>query len=118
MEALMSYDWPGNVRELQNCRERRIAMSSGPLLHIRDLPSALQTHRSANDAGALSGAISGAEPLRSPAQSGIIPLTEMEKRAIVDALAYTKGDRVTVAFLLGIGRTTLYRKLKEYRLVS
>ena len=61
---------------------------------------------------------SGAEPLRSPAQSGIIPLTEMEKRAILDALAYTKGDRVTAAFLLGIGRTTLYRKLKEYRLVS
>ena len=120
MEALMSYDWPGNVRELQNCIERMIAMSSGPLLHIRDLPSALQTHRSANDAGALSVAavaISGAEPLRSPAQSGIIPLTEMEKRAILDALAYTKGDRATVAFLLGIGRTTLYRKLKEYRLV-
>ena len=92
--------------------------SSGPLLHIRDLPSALQTHRSAHGADELSVAVSGAEPLRAPAQSGIIPLTEMEKRAILDALAYTKGDRVTAAFLLGIGRITLYRKLKEYRLVS
>ena len=121
METLMSYDWPGNVRELQNCIERMAAMSSGPLLHIHDLPSALQTHRTAQDAEVLSVAavaVSGAAPLRPPAQSGIIPLTEMEKRAILSALEYTKGDRVTAAYLLGIGRTTLYRKLKEYRLVS
>jgi len=50
--------------------------------------------------------------------SGIIALTEMEKRAIREALVFTKGDRVMAAYLLGIGRTTLYRKLKEYRLVS
>jgi transcriptional regulator of acetoin/glycerol metabolism len=42
----------------------------------------------------------------------------MEKHAIRHALEYTKGDRVMAAYLLGIGRTTLYRKLKEYRLVS
>jgi DNA-binding NtrC family response regulator len=121
METLMSYDWPGNVRELQNCIERMVAMNSGPLLHIQDMPSALQTHRLAQDAGALSvaaAAAAGPEPLRAPAQSGIIPLTEMEKRAIREALEYTKGDRVMAAYLLGIGRTTLYRKLKEYRLVS
>src|SRR5258708_32894799 len=53
METLMSYDWPGNVRELQNCIERMVAMNSGPLLHIHDMPSALQTHRSAHGAGAL-----------------------------------------------------------------
>ena len=45
-------------------------------------------------------------------------MREMEKRTIREALAYTKGDRVMAAYLLGIGRTTLYRKLKEYRLVS
>ena len=121
METLMSYDWPGNVRELQNCIERMIAMSSGPLLHIRDLPSALQTYRSTQGGGALSVAavaVAGVEPVRAPAPSGIIPLREMEKRTIREALAYTKGDRVTAAYLLGIGRTTLYRKLKEYRLVS
>ena len=66
--------------------------------------------------GSCSRCIGGAPP---PApQSGIIPLTEMEKRAIQQALEYTKGDRVMAAYLLGIGRTTLYRKLKEYRLVS
>jgi len=44
----------------------------------------------------------------------IIPLVEMERRMIRKALEYTKGDRATAAQLLGIGRTTLYRKLKDY----
>jgi len=46
----------------------------------------------------------------------IVPLLELERRAIVNALEYTKGDRSVAAHLLGIGRTTLYRKLKEYQL--
>lgn len=120
-ETLVSYGWPGNVRELQNCIERVVAMTSGPLLQTSDLPSALQTHLLARRSGALAVAavaVSGAPPLPTPAQSGIIPFREMEKRAIRDALEYTKGDRVMAAYLLGIGRTTLYRKLKEYRLVS
>ncbi len=44
----------------------------------------------------------------------IVPLPELERRAILDAIRYTKGDRTMAASLLGIGRTTLYRKLKEY----
>jgi DNA-binding NtrC family response regulator len=47
----------------------------------------------------------------------VIPLSELERRAIMNALEYTKGDRAVAAHLLGIGRTTLYRKLKEYQLV-
>jgi transcriptional regulator of acetoin/glycerol metabolism len=48
----------------------------------------------------------------------VIPLIELERRAIMNALEYTKGDRAVAAHLLGIGRTTLYRKLKEYQLDS
>ena len=48
--------------------------------------------------------------------SPILPLTEIERRAIMNALEYTRGDRAVAAHLLGIGRTTLYRKLKEYNL--
>jgi DNA-binding NtrC family response regulator len=120
MDALVSYDWPGNIRELQNCIERMVAMNSGPLLHTGDLPSALQNHLAGQQPlAAAVAATSGAMPRSQvPAQSGIIPLTEMEKRAIREALEYTKGDRVMAAYLLGIGRTTLYRKLKEYRLVN
>ena len=122
METLVSYDWPGNVRELQNCIERMVAMNSGPLLQTCDLPSSLQTHLEARSSLPVSAAAAAAgsskASLHTPPQSGIMPLTEMEKRAIRDALEYTKGDRVMAAYLLGIGRTTLYRKLKEYRLVS
>jgi DNA-binding NtrC family response regulator len=45
----------------------------------------------------------------------ILPLIEMERQAILRALEFTKGDRGVAAHLLGIGRTTLYRKLKEYQ---
>ena len=122
LEIFMSYDWPGNVRELQNCIERMVAMNSGPVLQTADLPSALQMHlearRSLSASAAAAGAGVSVTRPRTASQSGIIPLTEMEKHAIQHALEYTKGDRVMAAYLLGIGRTTLYRKLKEYRLVS
>ena len=49
-------------------------------------------------------------------QPGIVSLQELEKRAIQHALQHTRGDRTVAAQLLGIGRTTLYRKLKEYSL--
>jgi DNA-binding NtrC family response regulator len=117
LETLRTYDWPGNVRELQNCVERMVAMNSGPLLQTADLPSALQTHLAARRSGVLTVAAvaaSGGSAIPVPAQSGVIPLMEMEKRAIFHALEYTKGDRGMAAYLLGIGRTTLYRKLKEY----
>jgi transcriptional regulator of acetoin/glycerol metabolism len=60
-----------------------------------------------------------AMPEITPAANGpvsIMPLADMEKRAILHAIQITKGDRTTAADLLGIGRTTLYRKLKEYGL--
>jgi DNA-binding NtrC family response regulator len=64
----------------------------------------------------------GERELPAPASPGqiqsIIPLLELERRAILHALEYTKGDRAVAAHLLGIGRTTLYRKLKEYQLAS
>src|SRR5271169_3485667 len=44
LEVMLSYDWPGNVRELENCVQHMVAINSGPLLHVADLPSALQNH--------------------------------------------------------------------------
>jgi DNA-binding NtrC family response regulator len=133
MEVLLTYDWPGNVRELENCIQHMVAVNSGPLLHVADLPSALQNHliqkksqylTAAAVSGALSEPLSAAvsaapfEPAQVPAFPAIIPLVELERRAIVNALEYTKGDRAVAAHLLGIGRTTLYRKLKEYKLAG
>src|SRR5580700_206269 len=44
LEVMLSYDWPGNIRELENCIQHMAAINSGPLLHVADLPSALQNH--------------------------------------------------------------------------
>src|SRR2546426_548233 len=80
-DALLSYDWPCNVRELHNCIERMVAMNSGPLLQTADLPSALQNHLVAHRPDLAPPALSDvANGARQEAASGIIPLTEMEKR--------------------------------------
>ncbi|MCC6857482.1 MAG: sigma-54-dependent Fis family transcriptional regulator [Bryobacterales bacterium] len=121
LDALVAYDWPGNVRELRNAIERMTAMNSGPLLHSADLPSPVRNHADAGRSQllALSAAVNGAGRASAAPAAGspsVLPLLELEKRAILDALRQTKGDLVMTAYLLGIGRTTLYRKLKEYNI--
>jgi DNA-binding NtrC family response regulator len=120
-EALMQYDWPGNIRELMNCLERMMAFNSGPLLHFEDLPTGVANFMKVGTPGFVAAVAGG--PSRGPMVSGpvmggptVVPLHELEKRAIQHALTHTKGDRTVTAQLLGIGRTTLYRKLKEYGL--
>lgn len=98
MRRLMAYDWPGNVRELENAMERGVALSSGPVLSVADLPSNLQ-YPSGD---------------RAPQRDELLPLDELERRAILRALRETNGDKVAAARILGIGKTTLYRKLKQY----
>jgi transcriptional regulator with PAS, ATPase and Fis domain len=129
-EAMLSYDWPGNVRELENCVQHMVAINTGPLLHAAELPSMLQNYLLAKKAQSLSMAVGFPSQPKPPgeaaahehrgapegARTPIVPLTQMERQAILEALAYTKGDRAIAANLLGIGRTTLYRKLKEYQL--
>lgn len=116
INAMMNYDWPGNVRELKNCIDRMVAFSSGLVLQYSDLPTGVvnsarqsQTMAMAAGAGAGTRTATGAS-----APAGVLSLQQVERRAIEQALIYTQGDRTTAAQLLGIGRTTLYRKLKEY----
>jgi DNA-binding NtrC family response regulator len=114
-EAMMNYDWPGNVRELMNCLERMMSFNAGPLLHFADLPSGIANYvRAVSGVGFVSAAVVGGQ-VAAP-QRSVVPLHEMEKAAIRRALEHTAGDRTMAAQMLGIGRTTLYRRLKEYRL--
>jgi DNA-binding NtrC family response regulator len=108
--ALENYEWPGNVRELENAIQRMVAVNSGPYLREADLPTALQNSCRGRRASAASA--SGSLPPAGP----VLSLDELEKQAIAEALAFTRGDRGRAAALLGIGRTTLYRKLKSYGL--
>ncbi len=98
MRRLMAYDWPGNVRELENAVERAVALGSGPLLHVGDFPSNLQYASSEHV----------------PDKDELLPLEELERRAILRALRETGGDKLAAARILGIGKTTLYRKLKQF----
>ncbi len=101
MKALLAYDWPGNVRELENCLERACAFTSGPMIQIGDLPSAIHgvPCRVATEANG---------------SSKILPMAELEKQTILGTIAQLNGDKLLAARMLGIGKTTLYRKLKEY----
>ena len=100
MRQLIAYDWPGNVRELENAIERAVALSSGPILHVADLPTNLQYPTTE----------------RAPDKHELLPLEELERRAILRTLLETAGDKLAAARILGIGKTTLYRKLKQYHL--
>jgi DNA-binding NtrC family response regulator len=100
---MTSLEWPGNVRELKNCIDRMVAMSADYVLRLADLPTHL--HHAANGGGDAFVPVFQAE--------SIVSLAELEKRAILQAVALT-ADKDEAARRLGIGRTTLFRKLKEY----
>ena len=100
MRQLVAYDWPGNVRELENAIERAVALGSGPIVHVGDLPTNLQYPSTE----------------RAPEKDELLPLDELERRAILRTLRETSGDKLAAARMLGIGKTTLYRKLKQYHM--
>jgi two-component system response regulator HydG len=121
LQLLMEYDWPGNVRELENAIERACALSSGPVLHLGDFPTQMQNfqfhaqqsvqhYKAPHTAGELSTISGSAEP------NAVQSIAELEKQAILTTIAQLNGDKLMAARLLGIGKTTLYRKLKEYGL--
>ena len=114
LRTMGDYDWPGNVRELENAIERACALSSGPVLHMGDLPSQLQEFR-LQERSRRSGAESpSALPAKAADPDRIVSIAEMEREAILGTIRQLKGDKLMAAKLLGIGKTTLYRKLKEY----
>src|SRR3989454_5409488 len=102
MKALLAYDWPGNVRELENCLERACAFTTGPMIQVADLPSSIHSAP-----GTMPIGIEGTT-------TKILPMAELEKQTILNTITQLNGDKLLAARLLGIGKTTLYRKLKEY----
>jgi DNA-binding NtrC family response regulator len=100
MRRLLAYDWPGNVRELENAMERAVAMGSGTIVHVGDLPLNLRCPSKE----------------RVLDKDELLPMGELERRAILRALRETGGDKPAAARMLGIGKTTLYRKLKQYQM--
>src|SRR5438270_265494 len=102
LKAMLAYDWPGNVRELENCLERACAFTSGTMIHLGDLPREISQLQGSTAASNGNGT------------SKIVSMSELERQTILNAIAQLNGDKLQAARLLGIGKTTLYRKLKEY----
>lgn len=96
-ESLKKHSWRGNIRELRNIIERSVILCENDTLTKEVLPLDFEDHRSSTS-------------------RGIFDLKEIEKQHIKKVLQHTKGNKTKTANLLGIGLTTLYRKLEEYRI--
>jgi DNA-binding NtrC family response regulator len=102
-QKLLDYSWPGNVRELQNAIEYAVVLARQDLITVKELPAevrlpaALQKTERANQHG-----------------GGAQSLIDMERNAILQALAQCHGNKKKAAELLGIQRPTLYNKIKRY----
>ena len=95
MRALMRWDWPGNVAELERVLDEAVRRSSGSMVTEADLPRAIRENAAGSDLGGLA---------------------RSEREAIIEALRASGGNRSAAATSLGIGRTTLYRKLRSLRI--
>jgi DNA-binding NtrC family response regulator len=110
LEALGRHHWPGNVRELQNVVHRSLLACRGDEITLSDLPPDIR--ELALPAILPSVAVNGnGARYHEPTEEDIVPLRELERRAIQRALRATHGSVGRAAKLLGIGRATLYRRI-------
>ncbi len=102
-QKLLEYSWPGNVRELQNAIEYAVVLARQGMIGVKELPTEIQ----------LPAALQQAE-LNALPRSGVQSLDDLERTAILQALAECRGNKKKAAELLGIQRPTLYNKMKRY----
>jgi Response regulator containing CheY-like receiver, AAA-type ATPase, and DNA-binding domains len=136
MQLLNDYDWPGNVRQLENVIYRAIVLSDGPFLETQDFPQIVAQSAGREEAlRAVEKVAPPSEPVHIDAATArtrpapeppavrdrflsengeLQALSEIEREAIAFAIAHHGGRMSRVARALGIGRSTLYRKLHEY----
>lgn len=111
MEALRKYPWPGNVRELENAIDYAMAMGTGAELGVEDLPTeivAVQAPKNSDDL----------KQVMQKYMTDGTPLAEIEKRYILSVLQQFGGNQAKAAAALGIDRSKLYRRLKQYGVMA
>ncbi len=101
-EKLLAYSWPGNVRELRNAIERAVALTRLEELAVDDLPRKIRDHKP------------GVVISKGNDMDELLTLEEVERRHVQNALDKAGGNKSTAARVLGLGRRTLYRKLKRW----
>ena len=107
LSMLMSYDWPGNIRELENVIERAIILSKGPVIIPEDFPDSLHQQKTTEVPGHENNNLNLKDALKSP-----------ERDLILQALETANWNRNKAAAILGINRTTLYKKMQAYNLLK
>lgn len=100
LHVLIDYSWPGNARQLENAMVYAIHMCNGDTITPKDLPDEITSLDNKQLIG----------------RKSLVSLAELEKDAIEMTMDSTNNDTSKAAKILGIGRTTLYRKLKEYEI--
>lgn len=103
-ERLIAYDWPGNVRELENCIERAVALARTDEIQLEDLPDRV---RRAASSFAPSDELGNSTEL--------VTLDEMERHYILRVIRQVGGSKKIAAQVLGLDRSTLYRKLERWK---
>lgn len=111
MRALLEYPWPGNVRELENAIEYALAIGLDDELDLIDLPPELSQGSVTTDADDL-------KKVLAVYMNEAVPLAEIEKRYILSMLQQFGGNQVRTAAALGIDRSKLYRRLKQYGVMA
>jgi two-component system response regulator AtoC len=103
-ERLSSYAWPGNVRELRNAVERAVALTQHESITVDDLPERIRAYKVSHVL------VASQDP------EELVNLAEVEKRYIARVLVAVGGNKSSAAKILGIDRTTLYKKLQQYKI--
>jgi len=112
LEILTNYSWPGNVRELENMTERIVVLNNDSRIRTKHLPPVLKplARKKMSGSNAAAGAPAG------DGGSPLLPLKEMERQLIEQALKEYKGNVPRVAKALGLGQATLYRKIQKFQM--
>jgi len=100
LERLNQYLWPGNIRELGNIIERCVALADDPIISLQDIPTGDKTTTIPTNTDCI--------------DNDLPSLAELEKRYILKILAKNNNNKEKTSSILGINKTTLWRKLKEY----
>ncbi len=102
MAAMQAYDWPGNVRQLENVLERSAAFCDNGVIELKDLPAQVR----------------GSKPSgRVPAGIGGIPLSDLEREALIQTLKLCNGNKAETARRLEVTEKSVYNKLKRHGLM-
>ncbi|MDR2478789.1 MAG: sigma-54 dependent transcriptional regulator [Treponema sp.] len=120
---LMSYTFPGNVRELENILERAIIYCEDSIIRTADIDlhegrwnTSTLTDNESDNVSVNASASNGGSLSADGNPHEYVPLSEIEKQAIIGALARCNGNRTRAAELLGVSRKTILNKIKQYRL--